>query len=239
MYALLQYPWLVAFHFRWQFFRGLLCLSVLRAQTASPTFTHVYAAVMAVINSKFPQIGELLLQRLILQFRRSYRRNDKNVCLTASQFIAHLVNQQVVSLACGRYFIFNRLLLQRLSIEISSVILVPYKECSWFFINNQAHEIVALELLTLLLEKASDDSVEIAVGFLKEVGMKLTDVSPRGINAIFDRMRNVLHEAKVELRVQYMIEVSTTSRYRQAQRLRIIVLPVSFPCLVRDLVFGM
>ncbi|XP_067952222.1 pre-mRNA-splicing factor CWC22 homolog [Watersipora subatra] len=145
--------------------RGLLCLSVLRAQTASPTFTHVYAAVMAVINSKFPQIGELLLQRLILQFRRSYRRNDKNVCLTASQFIAHLVNQQV------------------------------------------AHEIVALELLTLLLEKASDDSVEIAVGFLKEVGMKLTDVSPRGINAIFDRMRNVLHEAKVELRVQYMIEV--------------------------------
>ena len=63
-------------------------------------------------------------------------------------------------------------------------------------------------MLTLLLEKATDDSVEIAVGFLKECGMKLTEVSPRGIQAIFDRMRTILHESEVELRVQYMIEVS-------------------------------
>ena len=29
------------------------------------------------------------------------------------------------------------------------------------------HELVALELLTLLLEEPSDDSVEVAVGFIK------------------------------------------------------------------------
>ena len=29
------------------------------------------------------------------------------------------------------------------------------------------HEIVALELLTLLLEEPTDDSVEVAVGFIK------------------------------------------------------------------------
>lgn len=57
--------------------RGLLSRSVLQAQAASPIFTHVYAAVVAIINSKFPQIGELILKRLILAFRRSYRRNLK------------------------------------------------------------------------------------------------------------------------------------------------------------------
>jgi pre-mRNA-splicing factor CWC22 len=39
-----------------------------------------------------------------------------------------------------------------------------------------------LEILTLLLENPSDDSVEVSVGFLKESGQKLTEVSPRGIN---------------------------------------------------------
>ena len=46
----------------------------------------------------------------------------------------------------------------------------------------QAHEILSLEILTLLMEKPTDDSVEVAVGFLKECGAKLTDVSPKGIN---------------------------------------------------------
>lgn len=84
--------------------RGLLCRSVIQAQAASPTFTHVYAALVAVINTKFPQIGELLLKRLILQFRKGYKRNDKSICLSATQFIAHLVNQQVVSYADSQYY---------------------------------------------------------------------------------------------------------------------------------------
>lgn len=45
-----------------------------------------------------------------------------------------------------------------------------------------AHEIVALELLTVLLEKPTDDSVEVAVGFVTECGSKLQDVSPRGLH---------------------------------------------------------
>ncbi len=53
----------------------------------------------------------------------------------------------------------------------------------------------------------SDDSVEVAITFLKECGQKLTEVSPRGITAIFDRLRNVLHEAELDKRTQYMIEV--------------------------------
>ena len=56
---------------------GLLVRSVIQAQASSPTFTHVYAALVAIINTKFPQTGELLAKRLILQFKKGFRRNDK------------------------------------------------------------------------------------------------------------------------------------------------------------------
>lgn len=145
--------------------RGLLCRSIIQAQAASPTFTHVYAGLVSIINSKFPSIGELLLNRLVLAFKRGFRRNDKVVCVTASKFIAHLVNQRV------------------------------------------AHEILSLEILTLLVESPTDDSVEVAIAFLKECGQKLTEVSGKGVVAIFEMLKNILHEGKLEKRVQYMIEV--------------------------------
>ncbi len=70
-----------------------------------------------------------------------------------------------------------------------------------------AHEVLALEILTLLLESPTDDSVEVAIIFLKECGQKLTEVSPRGIHAIFESLRRVLHESLLDKRTQYMIEV--------------------------------
>ncbi|XP_034943895.1 pre-mRNA-splicing factor CWC22 homolog [Chelonus insularis] len=118
--------------------------SIIQAQAASPTFTPVYAALTAVINSKFPNIGELLLKRLVIQFKRGFRRNDKPL---------------------------------------------------------------SLELLTLLIETPTDDSVEVAIAFLKECGMKLTQVSKKGIESIFEILRNILHEGQLDKRVQYMIEV--------------------------------
>ncbi|XP_003487916.2 pre-mRNA-splicing factor CWC22 homolog [Bombus impatiens] len=145
--------------------RGLLARSIIQAQAASLTFTSVYAALTAIINSKFPNIGELILKRLVIQFKRGFRRNDKPLCISSGTFIAHLVNQRV------------------------------------------AHEIVALEILTLLVETPTDDSVEVAIAFLKECGMKLTEVSRKGIEAIFEMLRNILHEGQLDKRVQYMIEV--------------------------------
>ena len=55
---------------------------------------------------QFPSIGELLLNRLVIQFRRGFKRNDKTICISAATFIAHLVNQRVVS-----WFYHNVLLL--------------------------------------------------------------------------------------------------------------------------------
>lgn len=59
--------------------RGLLARSLMKAQSSSLPFTPVFAALVAIMNTKLPQVGELILTRLVSQFRRSFKRNDK-VC---------------------------------------------------------------------------------------------------------------------------------------------------------------
>ena len=41
-----------------------------------------------------------------------------------------------------------------------------------------------MEILTLLLENPTDDSVEVAIGFLKECGLKLSEVAPKGMHGM-------------------------------------------------------
>ena len=76
--------------------RGLLARGIMQAQIASPFYTPVYAALVSVINTKFPQIDELIIKRLISSFHRTYQSNDKINCLATTKFLAHLVNQNVV-----------------------------------------------------------------------------------------------------------------------------------------------
>lgn len=66
---------------------------------------------------------------------------------------------------------------------------------------------MALEILTLLLENPTEDSVEVAIALLKECGMKLTEVSSKGVMGIFDMLRNLLHEGKLEQRVSFLLEL--------------------------------
>ncbi|KAF7853551.1 uncharacterized protein EAF02_011856 [Botrytis sinoallii] len=70
-----------------------------------------------------------------------------------------------------------------------------------------ANEIVAAQILLLLLNKPTDDSVEIAVGLTREVGQHLEEMSGPIALAVFDQFRNILNEADIDKRVQYMIEV--------------------------------
>ncbi|KAJ6514583.1 MIF4G-domain-containing protein [Mycena vulgaris] len=145
--------------------RGLFARSVMKAQSSSLPFTPVFAALVAIINTKLPQVGELILARLISQFRRAFKRNDKIVCHSTTTFIAHLVNQAV------------------------------------------AHEIIALQIIVLLIERPTDDSIEIAVGFMREAGAFLAENSPKANATVFERFRAVLNEGSISQRVQYMIEV--------------------------------
>lgn len=57
--------------------KGLFARSIMRAQASSLPFTPIFAALVAVVNTKLPQVGELVLARLIAGFRRAYKRNDK------------------------------------------------------------------------------------------------------------------------------------------------------------------
>mmetsp|Transcript_20390 Transcript_20390/g.38186 ORF Transcript_20390/g.38186 Transcript_20390/m.38186 type:complete len:566 (-) Transcript_20390:57-1754(-) len=144
--------------------KGLLARSILKAQMAAPNYSHVYASLVAVVNTKLPEIGALVLHRVIHQFKRAYKRNDKLLCIASCKMLAHLVNQQV------------------------------------------AHELLALQLAALMLETPTEDSVEIACDFLAECGQVLNDLCAQGVNAIFERLRGILHEGEISKRVQYTVE---------------------------------
>mmetsp|Transcript_12765 Transcript_12765/g.12660 ORF Transcript_12765/g.12660 Transcript_12765/m.12660 type:complete len:137 (+) Transcript_12765:61-471(+) len=72
--------------------KGLLTRAIMKAQMASPNFTHVYAALIAVLNTKLPDIVRLIIGRVILQFQQSFQRNNKIVCIAVTRMLAHLVN---------------------------------------------------------------------------------------------------------------------------------------------------
>ena len=68
------------------------------------------------------------------------------------------------------------------------------------------HELLALELLMVILENPTNDSVEVAVSFIKTIGATLQEISPQGLHSIFERLRAILHEGELEKRCQFIIE---------------------------------
>jgi len=145
--------------------RGILAKNLLQATVTSPRYADVYAALVAVVNSKLPELGELVLNRAILAFRRHYRRREKDNCLAMAMFLGQLFHQAV------------------------------------------AHELLVLQILTLLLDgDPTDDSVEVAVQFLKTTGNALLEVSPRGVRAVIERLRSLLHEGHLNKRVEHKME---------------------------------
>ena len=54
--------------------RGLFARAIMKAQLASPGFTHIYSALLAIVNTKLPENGELVLKRVIYGFKRAYKR---------------------------------------------------------------------------------------------------------------------------------------------------------------------
>jgi pre-mRNA-splicing factor CWC22 len=76
--------------------RGVLTRSLLQAAVSSPRYSQVYAALVAVLNTKLPEVGELVVKRAILAFRRHYRLKEKAQCLAMAIFLGHLFHQAVV-----------------------------------------------------------------------------------------------------------------------------------------------
>ncbi|CAF0976423.1 unnamed protein product [Rotaria magnacalcarata] len=76
--------------------RGLLAKAIIKVQIKSPCFTPVYAALTSTVNSKFPQIGQLICKRAISSFRNAYMANKKTKCFAIAKFLAHLINQRAL-----------------------------------------------------------------------------------------------------------------------------------------------
>lgn len=144
--------------------KGLLAKAIVKSQTASVSFTNVYAALVSVINTKLPDVARIIINRYVVMFQKAYKRNSKIQLQSCLKMIAHLVNQQVVN------------------------------------------ELLAFEILVLFLDNASDDSVELACEFLKEVGQALETSNPSISQEIFEKFRLLLQEGNMDKKTQYSIE---------------------------------
>lgn len=46
--------------------KGLVARAIIKSQMSAVTFTPIYAALIAVINTKLPEIANLVIRRVIL-----------------------------------------------------------------------------------------------------------------------------------------------------------------------------
>lgn len=108
-------------------YRGIFASALLKAQETSPVFTDVYAALLAIINSRISSIGKLVVNRLVLQYRISFKNNNKPRLLTTVRFIAHLTNQDVVYEVLGFQLIEH--LISQPSPTLIEILVAFLKEC--------------------------------------------------------------------------------------------------------------
>lgn len=144
--------------------RGLLVKAIMKSQQASLQYTNVYACLVGIINSKFPDIGRILVNRYIVMFQKNYKRNNKLQIQTSLEMIAHLINQQVIS------------------------------------------DVIGFEILLILLENSTSDSIELCVSFLKSSGEALEKLNPNLTQEIFEKLREILHEGSIDRKAQYLID---------------------------------
>jgi pre-mRNA-splicing factor CWC22 len=180
----------------------------MKAQDASLPFTPVFSALVAIINTKLPQVGELVLTRVISQFKKSFKWNNK---VGFYLFMIGLFQTNYLHFFVIRSFVIPQLL----SSPISSINLLHMKLLRSKFLSSALNgqmtpsksPSVSLRVgaflsenspkanATVLLER-SDNSIEIAVGFTHEVGAFLSEISPKTNATVFERFRAVLNEGK-------------------------------------------
>ena len=76
--------------------QGLLIKCIVRGQLTSSNYTPIYAALICVLNSKLPFIGNLYIRRYIALFKKAYKESNKIQCISTTKMIAHLINYRVV-----------------------------------------------------------------------------------------------------------------------------------------------
>ena len=96
---------------------GLFSKAILRAQSFSPTFTDVFVSLVSVVNSRLPEVVELLLHRATVNLQRAIRRSDRQVTQNLLDLFAELINFGVLDESVASS-ITNKLLAEEDSIEL-------------------------------------------------------------------------------------------------------------------------
>ncbi len=85
--------------------RGLLCRTLMKSQLASTEFSATFAALVAIINTKLPEVGELLLKRVVWQvgLEAAASTNAGALCLHAYHKAAasHATKALLAGLPCS------------------------------------------------------------------------------------------------------------------------------------------
>lgn len=94
----------------------------MKSQMASPSFSPVYAALVAVINTKFPEIGELLLNRIVLQVSVCYAtphtlRKRENNLVPLHVHLLLLYNQSLTHACMSAHIISSSSTLTLLAVQ--------------------------------------------------------------------------------------------------------------------------
>lgn len=108
-------------------YKGLFARALIRAQERDFDRTDVYATLLAIVNSRIRSIGMLVVNRLILDYRKSVATKNRTKCSTLASFIAHLLNQDVVHVELG--FQMLKQLLRRPSATYIEISVTFLKEC--------------------------------------------------------------------------------------------------------------
>lgn len=77
--------------------RGVLVDRILKQQRELESYSEVYSSLISAINCEVPAVGELLVTRLVVLFRRFYKANDRIGLTRVLVFISKLMNYQVLS----------------------------------------------------------------------------------------------------------------------------------------------
>lgn len=143
--------------------KEILASSVLKYQT---DFNQgmASAALVALVNSEFPEFGDLVIREAIARFISGYKSNDKRGCYSMMSLISYSFCYQVV------------------------------------------HEILILQLIHLLMERPTNDSVDLVISLLRQCGKSLVEVSKVAHTVTYEKLRDLLQEGRLSERTAHSVE---------------------------------
>lgn len=76
--------------------RGLLCRAMIKRLLAEPSAAPVLASLASIVNSKLSEVGEVLIARVVVLYKRGYVENNRHMVDSTLLFLCELVLQGVV-----------------------------------------------------------------------------------------------------------------------------------------------